>query len=378
VIIYERGDRAEPHVVITSWAANRTRLRVRTSHKVCEPPAGFPFVVRAAYGMVVDEVSEDPVAAKPLLPCVAVAPPTFEAAFSLSACATSAAGLLMRTAGADGGGSDARSRWSFYDTRRAAGRASGRKNIYRGLSHWREHQITGSVTRDMAARTGGPFQEVPLRSSAAGCCGDELLHDSILQLPSLVTLAECATLIAAADHFCAADGEWSDVALRRIECHPDGVNLDGESHSLAHIILARALWCIECLRPELAGALFPEAYDLGDLWIQFSGEEPALNRYTRGGDFDAHQDGHALTVLVPLSTSDVGFGGGGTAFWSEATIGTDPSAACGVPPSLVMKPPAGTGLFWRGHLTHAGLPVTSGTRHVFVASFNLLVPGAKG
>ena len=217
-----------------------------------------------------------------------------------------AAGLLRRTTGVDSGdGSDARSRWSFYDMRHAAGRTSGRKNIYRGLSHWRALQDTGRVTRDMANRAGGPFQQVLLRSLAADgseCRGDALLHDSILQLPSLLTPAECATLSAATERFCAASAagdEWSDVALRRIECHPDGINLDGESHALSHVILARVLWCLECLRPELAGALFPEAYDLGDYWLQFSGEEPTLNRYTRGGEFDAHQDGHALTVLVP-------------------------------------------------------------------------------
>ena len=102
-----------------------------------------------------------------------------------------------------------------------------------------------------------------------------------------------------------------------------------------------------------------------------------LHRYTSGGDFDAHQDGHALTVIVPLSTAGTDFSGGGTAFWSEETIGADPTAANGVAPSLVLKPPAGSGLFWRGHLTHAGLPVTSGTRHVFVAGFNLQVPGCK-
>eukprot|EP00966_Prymnesium_polylepis_P175881 4070991-Prymnesium_polylepis.1 len=102
-----------------------------------------------------------------------------------------------------------------------------------------------------------------------------------------------------------------------------------------------------------------------------------LNRYTLGGDFGPHQDGHALTLLVPLSTADVDFEGGGTAFWSEATIGADSSVARSFPPSLVLRSPRGTGIFWRGHVTHAGLPVTSGTRYVFVASFNLKPAGAK-
>jgi hypothetical protein len=62
---------------------------------------------------------------------------------------------------------------------------------------------------------------------------------------------------------------------------------------------------------------------------------------------------------------------------SEATIGSDATAAKSYPPSLVLAPPPGTAIFWRGHLTHAGLPVTAGVRHVFVASFDLRVPRSK-
>lgn len=254
--------------------------------------------------------------------------------------------------------------------------------IYKGLEGWRDHQTAGYVAQDMTERVGGPFQQVPLQAAAsadeAECCGDKLLLDSILMLPSLVSPAECATLIAAAEHHCAAD-EWSDVTRHRIPCHPDGANLDEASHKLSHIILSRALWAVESLRPELAGALFPDACDLGDFWFHFSGDEPTINRYTSGGNFEPHQDGGCdLTVFVPLSTSEVDFCGGGTAFWSASLIGPDPNCANDFPPSLVMKPPAGTGLFWRGNITHAGLPVASGIRHVFVAGFTLLVPGAKG
>ena len=244
----------------------------------------------------------------------------------------------------------------------------------RGLPGWRDHQDTGHVTRDPASREGGPFHEILLRPEEPE---SEMLQDSILTLAGLATPGECAHLRAAADRWCDAEG-WASVGLRRIECHPDGANLDGGSHALAHVLLSRALWNLECLRPELCAQLFPDAADLGDFWFWFSGQEPMLNRYTSGGNFDPHQDGHALTILVPLSTADVDFGGGGTAFWSQETIGPDAAEAKGFPPSLVLRPPLGTGIFWRGHLTHAGLPVTSGTRHVFVASFNLRLPGMKG
>ena len=265
--------------------------------------------------------------------------------------------------------------YTFFDGRMQ------RECRIRGLQGWRNHQATGHVTRDPTLREGGPFHEVLLRpeepeSETVHSPGQSLLQDSVLTLAGLVTPGECAHLRAAADRWCDAD-EWSSVGLRRIECHPDGVNLDGGSHALAHVILSRALWSLECLRPELCAQLFPDAADLGDFWFMFSGQEPMLNRYTSGGNFDPHQDGHALTLLVPLSTAEVDFGGGGTAFWSQETIGPDPAEAKGFPPSLVLRPPLGTGIFWRGHLTHSGLPVTSGTRHVFVASFNLRMPGMK-
>jgi hypothetical protein len=279
-----------------------------------------------------------------------------------------AGGLLQRT---DGPGN---SSWDFYDVRLL--NTSDRRPTYKGLRGWRGLMEAGFMAKDPAARPGGPFQEVPLRHCTSSEA-EPLLHDSIMLLPELVSAEECAHLRAAADRWCESE-EWSGVPIRRIECHPDGVNLDGRTHALAHIILSRALWSLEVLHPELAAELFPEPCDCCDLWMRFSGQEPMLNRYTLGGGFEPHQDGHALTVLVPLSTADADFVGGGTAFWSEATIGCDSTAAKSVPPSLIMRPPIGTGLFWRGHLTHAGLPISSGTRHVFVASFNLCLPGTRG
>ena len=63
-----------------------------------------------------------------------------------------------------------------------------------------------------------------------------------------------------------------------------------------------------------------------------------------------HVDDSELSFNLLLSDTDA-FDGGGTAFWSEEEIGQDSTAARGFPPSLVMKPAPGTGLFWRGHLT---------------------------
>jgi hypothetical protein len=76
-----------------------------------------------------------------------------------------------------------------------------------------------------------------------------------------------------------------------------------------------------------------------------------------------------LTLLISLS-DDHSFTGGGTAFWSaNATRCALNSSAMDVP-AFVLTPPAGTALMWGGNVTHAGQPVHSGRRTVFVASFS--------
>jgi len=254
---------------------------------------------------------------------------------------------------------DGRSSWSFADVR------GDHTDELQGLSGWR---MCGAEENPY-----GPFRVLGLGRHALE---SGTLEDSIAVVDGLVKPHECADLIAAADRWCDTD-QWTGVALRRIECHVNGINLNGRAHALAHIILARALQSIECLKPELLAEVFPVHHrhsrktHLADMMFKFSGKEPMLNRYTEGGLFEPHQDGHELTVLVPLSTPDVDFTGGGTAFWSTDTVGSDSSVARGFPPSLVLRPAAGTAIFWRGHVTHAGLPVKEGMRHVFVASFDL-------
>jgi len=263
--------------------------------------------------------------------------------------------------------------WSFRDARHnRAGKS--------GLCGWRMHLDGGLLDDDPATRPGGSFLQTVLHGSRSSTTveRDELLEDSVLALDEMVNPSECAILIAATDLECkATEKNWVGYSMIRIQCHPtDGVNLSGHAHAVAHTIIARALWSIEHLRPELAAQIFPTCDGprfphLADMSIVFSWGEPYINRYTAGGVFEPHVDGHALTVLVPLSTPDVDFGGGGTAFWSEAVVSGDSIVAKSFPPSLVLRPAAGTGLFWRGHITHAGLPVTAGVRHVFVASFDL-------
>ena len=102
---------------------------------------------------------------------------------------------------------------------------------------------------------------------------------------------------------------------------------------------------------------------------------PVSGQDGRGGEFYAHQDHQALTVLVPLSEPH-SFEGGGTGFWAAAPAAAAREAADRhapdrhAPPTLVLKPPAGDALLFAGSVTHAGMPVRAGERVVLVASFS--------
>mmetsp|Transcript_17138 Transcript_17138/g.28708 ORF Transcript_17138/g.28708 Transcript_17138/m.28708 type:complete len:127 (+) Transcript_17138:480-860(+) len=111
---------------------------------------------------------------------------------------------------------------------------------------------------------------------------------------------------------------------------------------------------------------------------RYSAGEPAVNIYQAGGEFAPHTDNEHLTMLIPLDPVGA-FEGGGTAFWAKShhrphvdgQLAPDGADRSWLPPHHVLKLTAGTAILFGGNVTHAGLPVTSGTRHVFVVSFTL-------
>ena len=79
-----------------------------------------------------------------------------------------------------------------------------------------------------------------------------------------------------------------------------------------------------------------ELYMAGEL--EWSEGEPAINVYSERGQFGAHKDHLALTVLVPLTSADQDYAGGGTGFWAGGrAVSEDPESA----PTTVLKPPLG-------------------------------------
>ena len=118
--------------------------------------------------------------------------------------------------------------------------------------------------------------------------------------------------------------------------------------------------------------------------------EPKVNVYTEGGSFAQHGDGMDLTLLVVL-TDPGDFEGGGTAFYRDLDLSHEDlqhvleptkddhfhsgmsmsNASHSLDPESVARPEAGTAMIWGGALQHRALPVTGGTRAVYVGSFNL-------
>mmetsp|Transcript_26261 Transcript_26261/g.77654 ORF Transcript_26261/g.77654 Transcript_26261/m.77654 type:complete len:348 (-) Transcript_26261:524-1567(-) len=115
-----------------------------------------------------------------------------------------------------------------------------------------------------------------------------------------------------------------------------------------------------------------DLYMMGEL--EWSEGEPAINVYEGGGYFGAHKDHLALTVLIPLTSPAENFEGGGTGYWSG---NRDASENPEGDPDVVLKPPAGSALVFGGDVTHAGMPVESGFRSVFVCSFSTRTPASQ-
>ena len=156
--------------------------------------------------------------------------------------------------------------------------------------------------------------------------------------------------------------------------------LDLPSQHLCDTLLLRSLSLLQTLHGSLMKNLFDGCLNcntvLANKKLRFADGEPAVNVYTKGGEFKPHEDGQSLTILMPLS-HPLSFTGGGTGFWSREDCGEAGTHACignvqHSKPTVVLQPPAGTAIIFAGQLTHAGQRVEWGERIVFVSSFSPL------
>ena len=194
------------------------------------------------------------------------------------------------------------------------------------------------------------------------------LGHSVAVVPGFASTAECEKLTSVATELAhnpppQLTGDDASLTAGRLRL-PVASWPDPAGRALSDALVRRVLAFAREQLPSLAEERFGPSGAEGSL--VFSHGEPAVNVYRQGGQFQPHEDLQSLTVLVPLSDPGA-YGGGGTAFWSEEARGAAREAG---PPSLMLRPAAGTALLFVGSVTHAGLPVTSGTRHVYVASFS--------
>ncbi|CAE8669529.1 unnamed protein product [Polarella glacialis] len=144
-----------------------------------------------------------------------------------------------------------------------------------------------------------------------------------------------------------------------------------EVRQLSETIRQRLLAFFEGELSEQAEQLFGRRSGLFELTPVFSQNEPALNRYMKGGEFPVHKDGFALTVNVLLSEPGA-FSGGGTSFWQQSSSPQLSAMDRHLGKEFVLHPQQGMGVVFNGKLSHAGRPTESGVRHLYVASFNLV------
>ena len=219
---------------------------------------------------------------------------------------------------------------------------------------------------------------------------------AVYVVPSFLDESECDQLMAAASHHIGTDPKSPKLRL--------AVTKLADAQALCDALIRRTLALVEDQLPALGQTLFGQSTVLADLDVRFSLNEPAVNVYGATGDFGEHEDGHMLTMLVPLSQASAFEGGGtppsgrrththahmhthtcthgcmyirtgGTAFWPTDADAESFSVAAhdetlheirdmDERAKHVMLPSRGTLLLFVGSVTHAGVAVRSGERMV--------------
>ena len=195
------------------------------------------------------------------------------------------------------------------------------------------------------------------------------LKNSYILLPNILSKSECLYLSNECDRMIsegytrdtyAENKEMlrlRDVPLRRITIE----DMEQQATSLSNTLLKeRVLPTLKSNYPDIFESL--NLKDFQDNEWEWASDEPAVNRYKTGGRFLPHEDGYSLTCIILLSDD---FTGGGTSFYPNGDPKDENT------PGILVEPLVGTALLFDGDITHAGNCLKSGTRHLYVGSFNV-------
>ena len=203
------------------------------------------------------------------------------------------------------------------------------------------------------------FQEINL-----GPRSSPITRNSVVVIPNVLRESECKALLQAAQ--ASSTAAKGAPPLQRLPVASMNEAAKGLSDAL---LKERILPFMTARLPGTVCGLFGASLRLERARLAFSGSEPTINVYHQVGQFEPHADRYTLTVIIAL---DSGFKGGGTRFWPQgASPGSTTDDTC----SAVVRVPPGTALLFNGDVLHAGVPVTNGVRHLYVASFDLLHDG---
>ena len=257
--------------------------------------------------------------------------------------------------------------------------------------HLRRSVATSAAVCRVQTEISGGWREIWLDDSVSGsksAGGARGLAENIqrgslvLELAGVASNAECQLLVNAATQR-AEPGTVRIPSIAAVnrkarqmgETEMDHDALPAAADDQAEVIFQRVLAKIDEHLPSLVTTLFNTDAEITEESarslsarhaagaLRFTNMEPAINVYTNNGQFPAHRDRMALTMLLSLSPP-TSFAGGGTGFWCSDSADGEPAS--------VRRPIPGTVLLWGGEMVHAGMPVESGTRCVYVASFTAL------
>lgn len=214
----------------------------------------------------------------------------------------------------------------------------------------------GGSTAPVRYSEGASYDRVALGPDSL-----DVEHNSVLLIPGLLSEAECAQLIEDVDlnGFEGARQGGSGLERHQVLAEP---GLSPSTATLFEDLLRdRLLPLISAEMPSVADYVWAQSdvsvcgndflapteprspeVPLKVLPYRFAAGEPAINRYSEGGEFGPHSDQQAITLNVLLRVGC--FEGGGTSFWTQTDkvgLGPGASATTGIrAPTLCLQPTA--------------------------------------
>lgn len=199
---------------------------------------------------------------------------------------------------------------------------------------------------------------------------NQLLHNTLIVLPDLLSTEECEMLVQDAERILEEKKRNNIGKGVKTESWTIYSSFESRCQKVMKRILENVvLDFIEARLPQVDRLLFrdhkviPKGMPMEYYW-----DDPVVIKYKAGNMLAPHTDDRDLTIVVPLNPlRDFPLDGGGTRFWIE---GTTPELADD-DSGVSLQPKCGSGILFNGNITHSGNSVVEGTRFVLMTSITL-------